>query len=236
MIDIESPIKIQNHQLLEREKQQVEKKPCKLNVCKAFFMGLTNHLLKFGVYDLSSVICVNIKLKYIMEATFNSLIDANQQFLKTLAYKLTKNRNEAEELYQETVLKLLLNRDRFDMNTNFRHWSQFIMRNNFINHYRQHERRQTFSTDTNDSMFANLCGGVQCNQSISNLNMEYLQGVIGELDERYRTPLELHLNGTKYQEMVEILDQDIAYLRTQVYLAKKMLRDRLRSFYYEIAA
>jgi RNA polymerase sigma factor (sigma-70 family) len=171
-----------------------------------------------------------------MEATFNSLIAINQQFLKGLALKLTKNKNEAEELYQETVLKLLLNKDRFDINTNFKHWSQFIMRNNFINHYRQNERRQTFCTDTNDSMFANLCGGVNQNESMSNLNMEYLQSEINRLDERYRKPLELHLNGTKYNEMVEILNLDIAHLRTQVYMAKKILREKLSGFYYDMAA
>ena len=52
------------------------------------------------------------------------------------AYKLTADKHDAEDLLQETMLKALDNKDKFDPGTNFKGWMYIIMRNAFINNYR----------------------------------------------------------------------------------------------------
>ena len=51
-------------------------------------------------------------------------------------YKLTADKDEAENLLQETMLRTLDNKDKFDSGTNFKGWMYTIMRNAVINNCR----------------------------------------------------------------------------------------------------
>ena len=67
-----------------------------------------------------------------------------QDELLRFAYKLTTDREEANDLLQETSLKALDNEDKYTPDTNFKGWMYTIMRNIFINNYRKVVRDQTF--------------------------------------------------------------------------------------------
>ena len=73
-----------------------------------------------------------------------------QEELLRFAYKLTTDREEANDLLQETSLKALDNEDKYTPDTNFKGWMYTIMRNIFINNYRKVVRDQTFIDQTND--------------------------------------------------------------------------------------
>ena len=60
-----------------------------------------------------------------------------QEELLRFAYKLTTDREEANDLLQETSLKALDNEDKYTPDTNFKGWMYTIMRNIFINNYRK---------------------------------------------------------------------------------------------------
>ena len=60
-----------------------------------------------------------------------------QDELLRFAYKLTTDREEANDLLQETSLKALDNEDKYTPDTNFKGWMYTIMRNIFINNYRK---------------------------------------------------------------------------------------------------
>ena len=59
-----------------------------------------------------------------------------QDELLRFAYKLTTDREEANDLLQETSLKALDNEDKYTPDTNFKGWMYTIMRNAFINNCR----------------------------------------------------------------------------------------------------
>ena len=79
------------------------------------------------------------------------LIGVQEELLR-FAYKLTANREEANDLLQETSLKALDNEDKYVPDTNFKGWMYTIMRNIFINNYRKIVRDQTF-VDTTDNYY-----------------------------------------------------------------------------------
>ena len=64
------------------------------------------------------------------------LIGVQEELLR-FAYKLTANREEANDLLQETSLKALDNEEKYVPDTNFKGWMYTIMRNIFINNYRK---------------------------------------------------------------------------------------------------
>ena len=63
------------------------------------------------------------------------LIGVQEELLR-FAYKLTADREEANDLLQETSLKALDNEDKYMPDTNFKGWMYTIMRNAFINNCR----------------------------------------------------------------------------------------------------
>ena len=75
-----------------------------------------------------------------------------QEELLRFAYKLTADREEANDLLQETSLKALDNEDKYIPDTNFKGWMYTIMRNIFINNYRKIVRDQTF-VDHTDNLY-----------------------------------------------------------------------------------
>ncbi|MBR5848574.1 MAG: RNA polymerase sigma factor, partial [Bacteroidaceae bacterium] len=75
-----------------------------------------------------------------------------QSELHRFAYKLTADRDEANDLLQETSLKALDNMDKYMPDTNFKGWMYTIMRNIFINNYRKVVRDQTF-VDRTDNLY-----------------------------------------------------------------------------------
>ena len=66
-----------------------------------------------------------------------------QDELLRFAYKLTTDREEANDLLQETSLKALDNEDKYTPDTNFKGWMYTIMRNIFINNYHGRPHRKT---------------------------------------------------------------------------------------------
>ena len=53
---------------------------------------------------------------------FDKALVALQNELHCFAYKLTADKDEAENLLQETMLRTLDNKDKFDSGTNFKGW------------------------------------------------------------------------------------------------------------------
>ena len=73
--------------------------------------------------------------------TFKKDLIGVQNDLLRFAYKLTSDREEANDLLQETSLKALDNEDKYMPDTNFKGWIYTIMRNIFINNYRKSSAR-----------------------------------------------------------------------------------------------
>lgn len=76
--------------------------------------------------------------------------------LLSFAYQLTTNREEAQDLLQDTTLKALDNEDKYVDNVNFKGWIFTIMRNIFINNYRQTVRKATVIDQTKELYHLNV--------------------------------------------------------------------------------
>lgn len=64
------------------------------------------------------------------------------QPLYNFAFKFTQNVEDAEDLLQETFIKAIRFEERFREDTNLRGWLFTIMRNTFINDYRNKSKRR----------------------------------------------------------------------------------------------
>ena len=84
--------------------------------------------------------------------TFVQNLLSIQTELFHFAFKLTADREEANDLLQETSLKALDNEEKYTSETNFKGWVYTIMRNIFINNYRKVLRDQTYVDQIADKL------------------------------------------------------------------------------------
>ena len=134
---------------------------------------------------------------------FNGRYEGMSKLLHSFAYNLTKNTEDAKDLYQETSFRALTNRDKFRPGTNFKAWLFTIMKNIFINNYRKKMRANTIMDSTDNDYYINSGSVVISNKAESNIMMDELTEIIRNLDESLRVPFLMHYEGYKYQEIAE---------------------------------
>ena len=71
---------------------------------------------------------------------FNQLLLVNADFLNPFAINLTRDKESAKDLVQETMYRAVANREKYNFGTNIKAWLYTIMRNIFINDYRRKEQ------------------------------------------------------------------------------------------------
>ena len=88
--------------------------------------------------------------------------------LRAFAMSLTGNRVDADDLYQDTTLRIMSNADKFREGTNFKAWAVTIMRNIFINNYRKRMRRGVLLDQTPNNYYINSGEGSIENEGPTN--------------------------------------------------------------------
>lgn len=162
---------------------------------------------------------------------FNAELSQLEGMLLNFAYKLTRNREEAKDLYQETAYRALMNKDKFRQGTNLKAWLFTIMRNIFINSYRKKVKQNTLLDSTDNQYHLNTGGPVISNDANSAIMMKELQEIVDALDDSIRQPFMLHYYGYKYQEIAEQLHLPLGTIKSRIFFARKALKDAILKNY-----
>ena len=167
---------------------------------------------------------------------FDSKFDFLTTPLNSFAYNLTKNQEDAKDLYQETAFRAMTNREKFRPGTNFKAWTFTIMKNIFINNYRKKVKRNTIIDTTDNQFFLNSGNNVVANEAGRNILMQELKKMIAELDDSIKTPFMLHYTGYKYQEIAKDLDLPLGTVKSRIFFARKALKAKIKKHYgdYEL--
>jgi RNA polymerase sigma-70 factor (ECF subfamily) len=166
------------------------------------------------------------------DAKFNQL----SSLLHSFAYNLTKNVEDAKDLFQETAYRALTNRDKFRPGTNFKAWLFTIMKNIFINNYRKKVKANTIMDSTDNMYYINSGSTVISNEAHSNIMMDELNSMVDELDESIRVPFLMHYEGYKYQEIADYLGLPLGTVKSRIFFARKELKEMINSRYDELGA
>jgi RNA polymerase sigma factor (sigma-70 family) len=164
-----------------------------------------------------------------MTATFLKLIDHNTGRLRRFAYQLTRDQEAADDLFQDTLTRIIQNEEKFRSDTNFAAWSQTIMRNLYINQFRIRKRRTELATQSDRKVFSSANDTVD-NEAESILEMEFLQKIIAELDESYRTPFLMYYQGFHYDEIAEKLEAPLGTIKSRIHWARKILKKKILDY------
>jgi RNA polymerase sigma-70 factor (ECF subfamily) len=166
---------------------------------------------------------------------FHTRLNDMSSVLHAFAYNLTKNVEDAKDLYQETAYRAITNQDKFRPGTNLKAWLFTIMKNIFINNYRKKSKAKTIM-DSTDNLYYINSGSITINNTAeSNIMMKELIKMVEELDNSIKVPFLMHYQGFKYQEIADQLDLPLGTVKSRIFFARKELKNLIGKRYKNIS-
>ncbi|MEN0004169.1 MAG: RNA polymerase sigma factor [Bacteroidota bacterium] len=162
---------------------------------------------------------------------FSTNFSQFEAILYNFAFNLTKNEEDAQDLLQETAYKAFKYRKMYQPQTNLRAWLMTIMRNTFINNYRQKKRRQTLNDQTDNNYFLNSGGQSVENEGVGNVTLKEIQTAIDSLEDWMKVPFLLHYQGYKYEEIGKELGIPLGTVKSRIFFARKKLQGAIRHLF-----
>jgi RNA polymerase sigma-70 factor (ECF subfamily) len=161
---------------------------------------------------------------------FNHKILSLRNNLQYFAYSLTANHEDAHDLIQETYLKAITHKDKFDPATNMKAWVYTIMKNTFINKYRKESKVSMIIDTTEDLYYLNNSKRSNSVTPDSKYQHSELQKVVNELQDEHRIPFQMHFEGYKYKEIAERLNLSIGTVKSRIFFSRKKMMEKLKDF------
>ena len=153
-----------------------------------------------------------------------------QSELQRFAYKLTADRDEANDLLQETSLKALGNMEKYTPGTNFKGWVYTIMRNIFINNYRKEVRDQIFVDQTDNLFHINTPRETDEFITDNGYDTKEIYRVVHSLPRDYRIPFLMHISGFKYREIADRLGLPLGTVKSRIFFTLQQLQNLLKDY------
>ncbi len=161
---------------------------------------------------------------YAIQNQIQEQLDAISSSLRAFSLKLTGNSVDAEDLYQDTALRIITNADKYKQGTNFKAWAVTIMRNIFINNYRKKVRRNMIIDQTPNNYYINSGDKLVENDGEANVAYNELMKMVNTLDEDFRRPFLMAYQGFKYDEIAEQLGSPLGTIKSRIFFARKKLQ------------
>ncbi|HAP66998.1 MAG TPA: RNA polymerase subunit sigma [Nitrospinae bacterium] len=149
------------------------------------------------------------------------------------AYRMTGNRNNAEDLVQDVFLSAYKSFHQFVEGTNCKAWLFKILRNTFINRIKKEMREVRGVQEVRSS------GGEEFHSSTHQLINsstvmdegfdETIQKSLNKLPEEFRMAIILcDVEGFSYQEISEVLECPVGTVRSRINRARRFLAEELK--------
>lgn len=165
---------------------------------------------------------------YAIQNQIQEQLDVISNSLRAFSLKLTGNNDDAEDLYQDTAVRIITNADKYNPGTNFKAWAVTIMRNIFINNYRKKMRRNMIIDQTPNNYYINSGDKMVSNDGESIVAFKELMEMVDSLPDDFREPFMMAYNGYKYDEIAEQLDSPLGTIKSRIFFARKKLQKMYR--------
>lgn len=153
-----------------------------------------------------------------------------QDNLFNFACRLTADRDAAQDLVQDTAVRVLDNETGYTESSSFKGWVFTIMRNIFINNYRRQVLRAAAVDTTVDLYKLNLSleSGVETPEG--SFAAKDISAVIGQFSYDYKEPFTMYLAGYKYGEIALKMQLPLSTVKSRIFFARRRLQSILREY------
>ena len=146
------------------------------------------------------------------------------------ALMLTANREDAQDLMQDTTLKVLDNQEKFIDNVNFKGWVLTIMRNIFINNYHKIVRTQTVVDQGEDLYNLDITNESGFDSPEGSYQIQEISKAIENLNKDLKIPFSMYVSGYKYNEIAEKLNLPLGTVKSRIFFARQELQKTLKDY------
>lgn len=168
-------------------------------------------------------------------AAFGRLMRCYQDRLFTSIMHIVGQREEAEDIVQEAFLQALIKLSSFRRDSSFYTWLYRIALNLSANRGRR--SRREVSMEQGSSGVSNDPAAptdLPAQHMLRSERSEQIRCALRGLSEEFRTVLVLReIDGLDYQSIARVLEVNIGTVRSRLYRARSLMRDRLRQIQSE---
>lgn len=159
---------------------------------------------------------------------FGELVQRYKQQIYFVAYRMTNNHTDADDLSQEAFIKAYESIGNFREKSSFSTWLYRIIINMTINHLKKMGRRQIFTLDENilikDNSYMNNPGKIAEQRELH----EEITKAIGSLPLKQRAVVELALlEGLSHRQIAQILGCREKTVSWRLFQARTKLKEKL---------
>ena len=159
--------------------------------------------------------------------SFSHLVDKYKDMVFTLSFRILKNRENAEEVAQDSFVKVYQNLGKFKLKSKFSTWLYRIVYNTTISKVRVKQKptisieNQKFFEIGDDDQNASKSFDIENNKMI-------LQRLLNKLDESDRALITLYyLDECKISEIAEITGFNRSNIKVKLHRARKKMQEEL---------
>ncbi len=166
-------------------------------------------------------------------ARFDREAMAQMDALYSFAFKLTRVREEAEDLVSDTLLRAFDRWRQFQVGSNMRAWLFTILYHGFVSRKRRIDAREVPMPETEDGF--NYREPVADEDPVATFFDSFIDETvvraIGDLPEEYRSALVMSdVHGLRYAEIAKVLSVPEGTVKSRLFRGRRLLQGRLRGY------
>jgi len=167
-------------------------------------------------------------------AEFETLVARTKRQAYNLAYRMTGNREAAEDLTQEAYLRAYRSFDRYDRSLPFENWLFRILTNLFVDSLRRLPKQQPLSLDRamsaeeGEDDYTFEIPDYEADPErivLKDVMDERLEQALAALPQHFRTAVLLcDVEGLSYEEIARVMNTSVGTVRSRIHRGRRMLR------------
>ncbi len=170
-------------------------------------------------------------------AEFESLMQRTKRQAYNMAYRMTGNREAAEDLTQEAYLRAFRSFDRYNRSLPFENWLFRILTNLFVDSLRRRPKQAPLSLDRalgggSEDEYAFEIADYDSDPEqivLKDVMDEKLQEGIAALPKHFRTAVLLcDVEGMSYEEIAQAMNTSVGTVRSRIHRGRMQLRKHMQ--------